>query len=182
MEFKALLNRYLKFKKGNPGPFAVGSDEEAEYEVENRYLVSHLMAHPDGFEKVYCFMVDVHGNRLCLDEQKAIAELEQLNAELLEEGPAIVGKYSELAATVRDFLQGFCDEHFGAQFTDSGAGCSSWHFGCHCTEQTSLVLCIALHEKFAYEVEHNVLSIDRHPWSIRPVGTLPDSSVYEAEE
>lgn len=117
-----------------------------------------LLAHPDSFARVRCWMVDIEGVKgtKLTEEQmmKAVAQYVEGDADASDNA-------GNLCRRVRKWLQA---ENWDV--TDSGMGRDSWHLGAHCTTYEAMRLCQEAPKKFDVLFERGVLRMARMPWSL----------------
>jgi hypothetical protein len=142
-----------------------GSDEDARYEYERKKIEELILGHPDSFDRVRCWMVDVHGYRVCTHDSDAENErdMRQMLDDLQEKGPAALDSVGDLARSVRVSMDGM------APITDASAGCESWHLGAHCTFAEARKICEKLYKVYAMEIDKGILRVERILWSLRLV-------------
>lgn len=159
-----MIRQYRRLKKRRIDRGALDGDKSAER--REKLLRDRIMAHPDGFEKLRYFMVDVHGY-LVVEKHLHAGEFAEA---LAERGHEVVADHAgELAREVRECIMRASETYPGVLLTDSEAGSDSWLFGAHCTEETSRKLCQILYARFGSEIEKGVIVVERHDWSIEPV-------------
>jgi len=129
-------------------------------EVERRIALAEraVLAHPDSFRRVRCWMVDVVGNLSGdLGNEKAI----KIGNDYLTKGNEAVDNAGNMARRVREFMESEWD------VTDTSMGMGTWEVGAHCTHDEAFCLIAALHNKFPALIERGILKIHRTYWGLK---------------
>lgn len=116
---------------------------------------SEIMAHPESFDNVRCWMIDITGKITDLYEGKP----RKIARQYLREAAANCSNAME--QTVRTLL----DEN-GFKIDGSGMDTGQWSLGAHCTEPESRRLCYLLYNRFATDISHGLLRVERRLWDL----------------
>lgn len=106
---------------------------------------SVILGHPDSYDRVRCWMVDVVGsNSECSVSRALIDDIANDATQGLEH--RYIEKFGSLASEVRTFVSQW-------NLTDSGGGGGFWHLGCKCTEAEAKELCSSLYVRFSHAID-----------------------------
>ena len=120
-------------------------------------LEAEIIAHPESFDKVRLWMVDVTGKMGDIPAHL----MDERAREYIEKSHEAVDRAGPLAQSVRQFI-----ERQGFDVTDSGYGAGEWTVGAYCTEPEARRLAVLLYKQFTKAIAHGLLRVERLLWSI----------------
>lgn len=140
-------------KEKNVPPMVM--DEYKRLKHRKERFGDECASHPELFDVLTPWMVDVVGKGSCSEELKK----ETICSMNFENG---ISKQGNLADIIQRFVK---DNNF--KITDRSFSCDSWQIGIPCNEFESRRLCTLLHHRFKKAIEVGLIKIQRHFWHWR---------------